>query len=57
MPTLKAYHYYVNIRKNSSHIKEIMPMSDIEVSDNFFSEYEDRSKNKDKSKIDCIEDE
>ena len=49
MPILKKYHYYVNIRKTSNHVKEIIPMSDIKVSDNFYNDYEDRTGKKNES--------
>jgi hypothetical protein len=49
MATLKANHYYVRKKeydKSSLGIKEIMPLSDITVTDLFAAQYEDMTGNK-----------
>lgn len=59
MPTLKAYrHYQLKDKKKSMHIETIIPVSDREVSQAFFDEYEDISGSDAIAtmvKFDCVE--
>lgn len=44
MPTLKKYHYYVNMYpKVNSYVKEIIPIEDRKVSEHFFKQFEDQT--------------
>ena len=46
MKTLKAYHRYkLKNPKKSMHVNEIIPISDIEVKESFYDEYEEVIKN------------
>lgn len=52
MPIMKAFHLYQlrkDVQKTSRHIQEIMPVSDMKVSNEMFQEYVDVSRQENKS--------